>query len=187
MLDGLARHRLSGAVLVLAGIAIAIVVLWPNAREDPVPAAAPASRIARVSVPPLGFAFSYPRTWKRTVDGRAIRLRSPEGSVLLTVSSPVTGQQPARVRDALRQQLRQRLAPTQLLREGKGMLGRRMAATFELTGRSGDGDRVRALGVVASTPSRTYAVTLITSAAPSRRRLQEAQAVLASVRLTKPR
>jgi hypothetical protein len=45
---------------------------------------------------------------------------------------------------------------------------------------------VRALVLVGDTRYRTYAVTVLTGATPSRRRLGEAREILASVRFSKP-
>lgn len=181
--DGAGRRRLVGAGLLLAGLAIAALVLIPGA--DGPPGRAPRPVAASVSVPGLGLAFAHPASWKREIDGRAFRLRSPEGSVILTIASPLAERRPEEVKAALRSALLRRLAPAKVLREGPGPLGARRATTFELTGRSG-GERVRALGVVESTPFRTYTITLVTSASPSARRVKEAQDVLGSVRLTKP-
>lgn len=182
--DGPARRRLVGAALLAGGLAIAVLVLSPRS-DGPAPARTPRPVAASVSVPGLGLAFAHPASWKRQIDGSAFRLRSPEGSVILTIASPVAGRRPAQVKAALRSALLRRLAPAKVLREGPGPLGARRATTFELTGRSG-GERARALGLVESTPFRTYAITLVTSASPSARRLEEAQNVLGSVRLTKP-
>ncbi|MDQ3631294.1 MAG: hypothetical protein M3417_08540 [Actinomycetota bacterium] len=179
------RRRLVGVVLLLAGLVIAALVLIPRS-DGPAAVKAPPPLPATVSVPGLGLAFSYPASWKRQVDGRTFRLRSPEGSVILTVASPVAGRRPARVKEALKAALRRRLAPAKVLRDGPGRLGTRKATSFELTGRSG-GEPVRALVVVDDTPFRTYAITLVTSASPSGRRLEEAQGVIGSVRLIKPR
>ena len=183
--DGPGRRRLVGAVLLLAGLIIAALVLVPRS-DGPASVRAPRPVAAGVSVPRLGLAFAYPASWKRQIDGRTFRLRSPEGSVILTVASPVAGRRSAQVKAALRTALLRRLAPAKVLRDGPGRLGARSATTFELVGRSG-GKRVRALGLVDSTPYRTYAITLVTSARPSARRVKEAQSVLASLRLTKPR
>ena len=57
--------------------------------------------------------------------------------------------------------------------------------SVELTGRE-DGKPVRALVVVASTDYRTYAVTLLSGANPSRRRLNEARRILGTMRFGKP-
>jgi hypothetical protein len=71
------------------------------------------------------------------------------------------------------------------VRDGAGRLGDRQVTSFEVSGRAAKG-RVRALALVDSTPYRTYAVTLLTGARPSRRRLAEVQQILGTVRLTKP-
>jgi hypothetical protein len=180
----LTRRRLGGAVLLLAGIAIAAIVLWPSGdKERPVPAKLP---VRFVSVPPLGMGFAHPTSWQRTVRGRVIGLRAPDGSVLLSFSSPVGKPAPRDVKAAAERQLRDRFAPATIVREGPGRLGNRVVSSFELKGRSKEGP-VRALVLVEATNYRTYVVTVLTGAKPSRRRLGEAREIIATVRFGKPR
>ncbi len=181
----LTRRRLGGAALVLAGLVVAGVVLWPVVRaDDPAPArATPQARI--VSIPELGLAFAHPRSWKRSVAGRVIRLRSPDGAAVMTFAS-VAGRRPKNVKAVLLRSLRARLKPAVVIRDGTGRLGTRTAVSVELAGLS-PGTRERALVLVEDTPHRTYAITLITPGRPSRERLLEATQILATVRLTKPR
>jgi hypothetical protein len=179
--DALTRRRLGGAVLVLAGIAVAAVVLWPEGGSSKTPP----QPVRLVSVPQLGLAVAHPRTWKQSVERRVLRLRGPGGSAVLTFSTPVRGSHTERVKAGLQRALLKRLRPAKIVRDGPGRLGNRRVATFELNGRAGSG-RVRALALIDSTPYRTYAVTLLTGARPSRRRLAEVQQILATVRLTKP-
>src|SRR4051812_32628285 len=177
----LPRRGIGVDVLLLAGIAVAVIVLWPSG-DDHTPKKLP---VRFVQVPPLGLGFVHPATWKRTVNKRTIGLRAPGGSVLLYFSSPVAGPQPSRVKAAAERQLRKQFAPATIVREGPGRLGNRAATTFELRGRE-KAVVVRALVLVGDTRYRTYAVTVLTGATPSRRRLGEAREILASVRFSKP-
>jgi hypothetical protein len=184
MTVALTRRRLGGAVLLLAGIAVAAFVLWPGGGDD-----RPAVKklpVRFVSVPPLGLGFVHPTSWTRTVRKRIISLRAPGGSVLVFFSSPVANAEPRRVKAAAERQLRKQFAPAQIVREGPGRLGNREASSFELKGRDPSGP-VRALVLVEDTPYRTYAVTVLTGANPSRNRLGEARQIIASVRFSKPR
>jgi hypothetical protein len=184
MPEQITRRRLGGAALVLAGLVVAGIVLWPVIRgDDGAPAREPAVRI--VSVPDLGLAFAHPRTWKRSVKGKVIRLRSPDGSAVMTIAAPIKGRRPEEVKAALLRALRMRLRRATVVRDGPGRLGERSADSFELVG-VGPSGRQRALALVDSTPYRTYAITLLTPARPSRKRLREAAQILASVRLTRP-
>lgn len=180
----LTRRRLGGAALVLAGLAVAGVVLWPAlARDDSAPArTTPPVRL--VSIPELGLTFAHPRSWKRSVKGRVLFLRSPRRGAIMTFAS-VGGRRPKQVKALLLRTLRRRMDPVSVVRDGPGRLGLRSATTFELSGLTPAGIE-RALGVVESTAYRTYAITLVTPGRPSRRRLLEATQILASVRLTKP-
>jgi hypothetical protein len=179
----LTRRRLGGAVLLLAGIAVAAFVLWPSG-DDP-PAAQKKLPVRFVSVPPLGLVFAHPTSWQRTVSKRVIGLRAPGGSVLVYFSSPVGKPAQRQVKDAAERQLRQRFAPAKIVREGPGRLGDRKASSFELRGRNKSGP-VRALALIDSTDYRTYVVTVLTGAKPSRRRLGEARAIISTVRFGKP-
>jgi hypothetical protein len=183
--EALTRRRLGGAVLLLAGIAVAAFVLWPSGGGDDRPATKKLP-VRFVSVPPLGLGFVHPTSWKRTVSKRIISLRAPGGSVLVFFSSPVAGAEPRRVKAEAERQLRKEFAPAKIVREGPGRLGNREAASFELNGRDASGP-VRALVLVEDTPYRTYAVTVLTGAKPSRRRLGEARQIITSVRFSKPR
>jgi hypothetical protein len=178
------RRRFGGAALVLAGLAVAGVILWPALfGDDPAPQQArPPVRL--VSIPQLGIAFAHPSSWKRSVGGRVIRLRSPDGAAVMTFAS-VGGRRPKQVKAVLLRTLRARLKPATVASDAPGRLGTRLAASFELVG-LGPGTRERALALVEDTAYRTYAVTLLTPARPSRKRLLEATQILASVRLTKP-
>ncbi|MDQ3676942.1 MAG: hypothetical protein M3401_09095 [Actinomycetota bacterium] len=181
ILEALTRRRLGGAVLVLAGVVVAAVVLWPDGggRTAPQP-------VRLVSVPQLGLALAHPSTWKQRIDGRVLRLRGPDGSAVLTFSAPLAGRNPRGVKAAMERALLKRLAPAEIVRDGPGRLGARRVTSFELVGFAADYKRVRALVLIDSTPYRTYAVTLLTAGRPSRRRLAEVQQILATVRLTKP-
>lgn len=182
LVELLTRRRLGGAALVLAGLAVAGAVLWPALRSDD-GAREPEARL--VSVPQLGYAFAHPRTWRRTVSGAVIRLRSPDGSAVMTFSSPVEGAEPRRVKAAVKRALTEQLKPANVLREGPGRLGDRTVQSIELSGFGARG-RVRALALVEDTPHRTYAITLLTPRRPSAKRLAEVAEILDSVRLTKP-
>jgi hypothetical protein len=180
----LTRRRLGGAVLLLAGIAVAAVVLWPSGGDDQ-SAAQRKLPVRFVSVPPLGMAFAHPTSWHRTVRNRVIGLRAPGGSVLVYLSSPVAKPARSEVKAAAERQLRKQFAPAKVVREGPGRLGDRTVPSFELRGRSKAG-AVRALVLVDSTDYRTYAVTVLTGAKPSRKRAGEARAIVSTVRFGKP-
>ena len=182
--EQLTRRRLGGAALVLGGLAVAAVVLLPKIGGGDRAASTPSVRL--VSVPQLGLAFAHPRSWKRTVDGRVIRVRSPDGTAVVTLSSPVAGRHSKAVKAALLRGLKQRLKEVSVLREGRGRLGTRTVDSVEVSG-FGETRRVRALGLVGSTSYRTYAVTVLTPLHPSEKRLAEVARILATVRLTKPR
>jgi hypothetical protein len=138
-----------------------------------------------VSVPPLGLGFVHPTSWERVVRKRIISLRAPGGSVVVFFSSPVAGAEPRRVKAEAERQLRKQFAPATVVRDGPKRLGNREATSFELKGRDSSGP-VRALVLVEDTRYRTYAVTLLTGATPSRRRVGEALQIIASVRFSKP-
>ncbi len=179
----LTRRRLGGAVLLLVGVAVALIVLWPrsdNAYE--LPERLP-FRI--VSVPPLGIGFAHPRGWRRTVRKQVIGLRSPDRSTLMFFSSPVARPARRHVKEEAERALLRQFAPAKVVNEAPGSLGNRPAATFELKGRDRSGV-VRALVLVTSTPYRTYAVTILTGPRPSGRRLAEARQIVGTVRFSRP-
>lgn len=179
------RRRLGGAALVLAGLAIAAVILRPALSGDASPPQRAGPPVRLVSVPELGIAFAHPRSWTRDVRAKVIRLRSPGGAAVMTLASPVAGEHPKRVKAALLRALRTRLKSVRVIRDGRGRLGRRSVASVELSG-VGPAGPERALALVASTPHRTYAITLLTPGRPSQKRLAQAAQILDSVRLTKP-
>ena len=183
ILDRPVRRRIIGAGSIVAGMVVAAIVLIGGGESTGKSEPARVTRTA--AIPRVGMSVSYPRSWRRHEDGRVVRLRSPEGGVLVTLASPVAGRFPAAVKRALMAELRRRLAPARVLRQGPSRLGPRRATSFELSGRSG-GRAVRALGIVDSTAFRTYAVTIITAAAPSARRLAETQGILHSLRFSRP-
>jgi hypothetical protein len=89
------------------------------------------------------------------------------------------------VKGEAERELLKQFQPAKVVRESPGSLGNHSAATFELRGH--DRSRlVRALVLVASTPYRTYAVTVLTGPRPSRRRLREAREMLGTVRFSRP-
>jgi hypothetical protein len=189
-MDVMTGRRLGGALFVLGGLIVAAIVLWPGGGSSP--SSSKSSKPAKiqpvriVSVPQLGLAFAHPATWTRSVAGRVIRLRSPDGTSLLTFTSPTPGHHTQRVRAETERELLNRFAPARVTRQGPAKLGAQPATSFELTGFSPDNDNVRVLVVVASTDERTYTVTLLTPVRPSAKRLAEVQQILATVRLTKP-
>lgn len=185
LVELLTRRRLGGAALVLAGLAVAGVVLWPALRSDDDGAGAREPEVRLVSVPQLGYAFAHPRSWMRTVRGAVIRLRSPDESTVVTFSSPVPGAQPRRVKEAVKRALTSELEPVRILRDGPGRLGDRTVESIELSGYASSA-RVRALALVEDTRYRTYAITLLTPRRPSARRLAEVAQILDSVQFSKP-
>ena len=180
----LTRRRLGGAVLLLAGLCIAAIVLWPSgddgAKSKPLP-------IRIVSVPPLGLGFAHPRNWKRTVSGDVIRLTSPDGTLVLLFSSPFDRPGTGFAKQEARQALLKRFAPAKVVREGRSPLGRAgRVQSFEITGER-KGGLVRALVHVGASRWRTYVVTMLTGENPSRRRVTEAHRILDTVSFSKPR
>jgi hypothetical protein len=182
--EALTRRRLGGAVLLLAGIVVAAIVLWPGgddrADTKPLP-------IRIVSVPPLGLGFAHPRDWKRTVSGTVIRLTSPDGTLMLLFSSPFHKPGTGFAKQEARSALLRRFAPARVVREARAPLGRAgKVQTFEVTGERA-GRLVRALVHVGSSRWRTYVVTMLTGENPSRRRVAEAHRILDTVSFSKPR
>jgi hypothetical protein len=160
-----------------------VVVLWPALHGDE-PTQARAEPVRLVTVPQFGMAFAHPRSWSRKVSGRVIRLRSPDGTAILTFSS-FPGREPKRVKAALTGALKTRFSPATIVRDGPGLLGARRVDSVELSGFDRS-RRVRALAMVEDTPHRTYTITLLTPSHPSRKRLLEVSRILATVRFTKP-
>jgi hypothetical protein len=198
LLQAPARRRLGGVVLVLAGLAVAAVVILSSTGTDPgrgrgrgITAGKgsshliPAGRIRLVSVPPLGLAFAHPTSWRRSVQGRVIRLRAPDGSAVLTLASPVAGDHAGAVERQAQALLAQRLAPARVVRRAATRLAGRAAESVELVGGSAS-NHLRALLIVGATAYRTYAVTLLTAPRPSRARLTEVSGILATINLTRP-
>ena len=186
LVELLTRRRLGGAALVLAGLIVAAVVLWPAIRgddDDGAGAREPEARL--VSVPELGYAFAHPRDWTRSVSGRVIRLRSPEGSAVMTFSSPVPGREPKRVKAAVKKALVNSLEPATVVRDGPGRLGDRTVDSLEISGFA-TGGRIRALALIEETEHRTYAITVLTPRRPSRKRLVEVAQILDSVQFSRP-
>jgi len=181
--DALTRRRLGGAVLLLAGIAVAAIVLWPSGDDGetkPLP-------VRIVSVPPLGLGFAHPRSWKRAVSGKVIRLTSPDGTLILLFSSPFDRPGTGFAKSEAKSALLKRFAPAKIVRDGRSPLGRAgRVQSFELTGERGD-RLVRALVHVGSSRWRTYVITMLTGENPSRRRLTEARRILDTVSFSKPR
>jgi hypothetical protein len=179
----LRRRRLGGAVLLLAGVVVAVVVVLTGGDDKaPKPKPLPA-RI--VSIPPLGLGFAHPTSWKRKVDARVIGLHSPEGSIVVFFSSPVDRPAVAAVLAGAKSELLKQFEPATIVHEGREPLGLRNVRSFELRGHD-DGKVVHALELVDSTDYRTYAVTMVTGAKPSARRLREARAIISTVRFSKP-
>lgn len=179
----LTRRRLGGAVLLLAGLVIGVVVLVSVLGDDEPDRPPPAER--RIAVPPLGLAVTQPVGWERTIERRVIRLRSPDRSIAVTVSSPIAGRRNGPVKAALRRGLLRGLAPARVIADRPGRLGTRRVTSIEVMG-GRRGRRVRALGIVESTPYRTYAVTVVSPAQPSRRLLLQVRRILDSVALSRP-
>ncbi len=181
--DALTRRRLGGAVLLLAGIAVAAIVLWPGGGDRTATKRLP---VRIVSVPPLGLGFVHPRTWKRTLSGKVIRLTSPDGTLVLLFSSPFDRPGRAFAKSEAKRALLKQLAPAKIVRDAPSRLGARRVSSFEVTGERGD-KLVRALVLVDSSRWRTYVVTMLTGENPSRRRVNEARRILGTVRFGKPR
>jgi hypothetical protein len=158
-------------------------VLWPGGGAKPEKARRLPARI--VSVPPLGIGFVHPTSWKRKVSKAVIGVRSPEGSVVVFFSSPVARPAIEAVRSGAKKELLKQFAPAKIVSESDEPLGQRSVPAFELLGKD-RGKAVRALEMVDATKYRTYAVTVVTSARPSRARLKEAREIISTVRFGKP-
>jgi hypothetical protein len=171
-------------VLLLAGIIIATIVLWPGGSDDPSKGKPLPVRI--VSVPPLGLGFAHPRDWKRVVSREVIRLTSPDGTLVLLFSSPFDRPNAGFAEHEAKSALLKRFAPAHVVHEGPSRLGRQDAVSFEVTGQRGE-NLVRVLVQVASSSWRTYVVTMLTGENPSRRTLTQARRILDTVSFSKPR
>jgi hypothetical protein len=153
---------------------------------DDKPAARKPAPVRIVSVPPLGLGFAHPTNWKRKVSKQVIGLRSPDGSVLVFFSSPLARPGVAKVKAEAKTELLAQFKPARIVSEVRQPLGLRTVESFELRGRD-KGKIVRALEMVDSTQYRTYAVTVLSGAKPSRRSLAQARGIIATVRFAKPR
>ena len=183
-LDAMTGRRLGGALLILAGLVVVGVILWPS--DDAGNARSGAIQRARiVSVPQLGLTFAYPATWSRTVSGRVIQLHAPNNAAVMAISSPVEGAHTRQLKADVKEALRKRYDPARIVAERRAKLGSRDATSVEVKG-ADNGKIVRALAVVGSSRYRTYLVTLITPRRPSAKTLAQAQQVLATMRLPKP-
>jgi hypothetical protein len=181
----LTRRRLGGAVLVLAGIIVVAIVLWPGGGSDSAKTKPLPVRI--VSIPPLGLGFAHPREWKRTVSGETIRLTSPDSSLILIFSSPFDRPGVGFAKSEAKSTLLKRFAPAKIVHEGRSPLGRAGdVQSFELTGEREE-RIVRALVHVSASRWRTYVVTMLTGENPSKRTLAEARRILSTVNFSKPR
>jgi hypothetical protein len=179
----LTRRRLGGAVLLLAGIAVAVVVLVSGGDDKLPKRKAIPARI--VSVPPLGLGFAHPTSWKRSVSKAVIRLRSPDGSVSVFFSSPAARPATDAVSKSIKAVLLKRFKPAKVVHQGLEPLGERSVPSFEVLGREG-GKVVRALEMVDSTQYRTYAVTVVTQEHPGAQAFKEARAIIGTVRFSRP-
>jgi len=180
----LTRRRLGGAVLLLAGIVIATVVLWPGGDDKTAVKPLP---VRIVSIPPLGIGFAHPREWKRAVSGETLRVTSPNGSLVLIFSSPFDRPGAEFAKHEAKTGLLKRFAPAKIVSERRAPLGRAgLVRSFELTGER-DHRLVRALVYVTATQWRTYVVTMLTGENPSKRTLTEANRILDTVSFSKPR
>lgn len=171
-------------MLLLAGIIVAVLVLWPSGDDGP---AAPKPLPVRiVSVPPLGLGFVHPRDWKRAVSGKVIRVTSPDRSLVLLFSSPYDRPARADAKAQSKAALLKQFAPATVVRDGPSQLGAREVPSFELTGKNDQAKLMRALVLVDSTQWRTYVVTMLTGENPSARRVREARQILGTVTFSKP-
>ena len=181
----LTRRRLGGAVLLLAGITVAVIVLWPGGGNEKTAGKPLPVRI--VSIPPLGIGFAHPREWKRVVSGETLRVTSPDGSLVLIFSSPFDRPGADFAKHEAKTTLLKRFKPAKIVSERRAPLGRAgLVRSFELTGER-EHQLIRALVYVTATRWRTYVVTMLTGENPSKRRLSEANRILDTVSFSKPR
>ena len=166
------RRPIGGALFVVGGLIVAAIVVWPSGGSSTPGEAKPPAKIQQLWVQSRsrssGLAFAHPRAWTASVSSRVIRLRSPDGSGVLTFTSPTVGHHTQRVRSETQRELLNRFAPAKIVRQGPAKLGTQPATSFELTGFRPDNDNVRVLVLVASTLDRTYTVTLVTPLKPFR-------------------
>ena len=182
------RPRLTGALLLVAGAAVAIAVLVSAlGGDEPVRAQdGPTEPLRQAFVPSLGLSLLYPEDWDVRTAGQTLRLTSPEKSVTATFAAPAGPGRTDEVRRALEGTVREALKNEDVLRRAQGRLGTNAVDTVELSGRRGGGQGVRVLLLAGASAWRTYGVTVTTARRPSQRRVAELAGVLASAELQRP-
>jgi hypothetical protein len=189
VLDNRLGQAAAAGLLLVAAVTILVAVYAHDGSDGDhgVAASHAAQPAGRFTDARAGYRLRHPSDWiQRTGRGGSVELASPDGSVALAISSPTAGRIPVTVTRAGIAQLGRAYRPARVLSRTGGKLGPLPARTIELSGRA-KGRPVRALLAVAASRYRTYTAQVTTQLRPSGRRLREAQAILASLRFSRPR
>lgn len=178
------RTRAQGLLLGATPVLIAALLAGCGGGDDEAGNSKHVKRDGEVYLASIGLSMVPPDGWEEEVSDESIELRSDDGTITMSLSSPLAGREPARVKKALIAKLRSELSPARVTNEGPGRLGERKVTSFQMAGLS-RGRAVAVVGLVEDTPFRTYAVTLLTGK-PSRKALLGSRDILRSVVLDEP-
>ena len=132
----------------------------------------------------IGARIRKPRRWRHRRAGRSLTLRSPDGTVIISVSLPPDTDRSAAVVGAGVKAIRQQYRRVQVVGTDTRRVANLPAQSVVTSATNNRGTKLRILTTAAQGRTRAWLVQVFSAAGTKERRLAEAQVAIGTLRLT---
>lgn len=184
------KHVLIGAAALAVVLALGIIGTIATGGDDdevdadtsPLAASPRPGRLVEHSA--IGARIRKPRRWTHRREGRSITLRSPDGTVIMSVSLPPGTDRSAAVLDTGVAAIREQYSRVRVVGADTRRVANLPAQSVVTSATNSRGTQLRVLTSAAQGRTRAWLVQIFSAAGTKERRLAEAQVAIGTLRLT---
>ena len=178
-------------LMLAVGLVVAIpVTLLTRGSDDEEPATSTPSIKQALPLKPghrdpgIGVRYQVPKGWKRAKESSAIRMRSPDRTVQIGISTPGPAADSGKVLNAALSDVRSTYHHADVATGSGKKIGGLRSKGAVISARTSKGTELKILVAVAAGPHRTHLVEVFTAAGAPVQSVAEAQRALDSLRFT---